>query len=116
MDLWSVGCILAEMLTKAPLFNCPSTITQLEKMLQVTGRPSWEEIDELGSQAATVIRQCSIKPKTPKELFGATFDESCLDLLLNLLRFSSNKRFSAEQALRHPYLKDFFRESDLLSF
>lgn len=35
---------------------------------------------------------------------------------MNLLRFSSSKRFSAEQALRHPYLRDFFKEADLRSF
>ncbi len=116
VDMWSVGCILAEMLTKSPLFNCNSTISQLERVLQVTGRPSWEEMEEVGTQGSAVIRQCNIKPKTTKDLFGAGVDECCIDLLLNLLRFSSAKRYSAEQALRHPYLKEFFRDTDLRVF
>ena len=45
VDLWSVGCILAEMIIKCPIFNCNSTISHLERVLQVTGRPASEEID-----------------------------------------------------------------------
>jgi hypothetical protein len=35
---------------------------------------------------------------------------------MNLLKFGSRKRFSALEALRHPYLKEFFRESDIKTF
>lgn len=44
VDMWSVGCILAEMVIKNPLFNCNSTISHIEKIIQVTGRPTFEEI------------------------------------------------------------------------
>jgi mitogen-activated protein kinase 15 len=45
VDLWSVGCILAEMIIKSPIFNCNSTLSHLERVLQVTGRPTSEEIE-----------------------------------------------------------------------
>jgi len=40
-DMWSVGCILAEMILRNPLFNCNSTASQFEKILQTIGRPSF---------------------------------------------------------------------------
>lgn len=45
VDLWSVGCIMAEMVIKNPIFNCNSTLSHLERVLQVTGRPTSEEIE-----------------------------------------------------------------------
>jgi mitogen-activated protein kinase 15 len=45
VDLWSVGCIMAEMIIKNPIFNCNSTLSHLERVLQVTGRPTSEEIE-----------------------------------------------------------------------
>jgi mitogen-activated protein kinase 15 len=39
-DMWSVGCIFAEMLMKMPLFNCNSIVSQFEKILQLVGRPT----------------------------------------------------------------------------
>jgi serine/threonine protein kinase len=45
--MWSVGCILAEMLLKNPLFGCNSTMAQVERIIQVIGRPSAEEIREV---------------------------------------------------------------------
>ena len=44
------------------------------------------------------------------------FDEKGLDLLTKLLKFDSDKRISAEEALYHPYFKEFFRESELKMF
>ena len=66
VDMWSVGCILAEMVIKNPLFNCNSTIAHIEKIIQVTGRPTFEEIEEIGGSTESILKQCSSKQKSPK--------------------------------------------------
>lgn len=43
--MWSVGCILGEMLIGRPVFPGTSTMNQLEKIIEVTGRPSPEDVD-----------------------------------------------------------------------
>lgn len=50
--MWSVGCILGEMLLGEPIFPGESTLNQLEKIMEVTGRPSPEDIEAINSQFA----------------------------------------------------------------
>ena len=52
VDMWSVGCILGEMIHGKPIFPGQSTINQLEKILELTGMPSSKTIEGLGSQYA----------------------------------------------------------------
>lgn len=49
VDTWSLGCILAEMLSNRPLFQGNSTMNQLEKIIAVTGKPSGEDIESINS-------------------------------------------------------------------
>ena len=66
-DMWSVGCVFAEMLMKAPLFNCSSTVSHFEKILQLVGRPSSEELSSIGEVAHVLLKQCgSVRQKSAK--------------------------------------------------
>merc|ERR1711953_191032 len=49
VDMWSVGCILGEMLTGKAIFPGASTMNQLEKILEITGFPTSEEISDIKS-------------------------------------------------------------------
>jgi serine/threonine protein kinase len=51
-DVWSVGCILAELIIGKPLFAGTSTLHQLELILEFTGCPSKQSIDSLHSDCA----------------------------------------------------------------
>jgi serine/threonine protein kinase len=83
-------------------------LQQLEKILTFTGKPSQDDIEALKSDLAkSMIEQTQItKYKTAKETFPYCPD-NMVDLVTGLLQFNPNKRLTAEQVLRHPYVKAF---------
>uniref|UniRef100_H0VNG0 Mitogen-activated protein kinase 15 n=1 Tax=Cavia porcellus TaxID=10141 RepID=H0VNG0_CAVPO len=109
VDVWSLGCILGEMLRGQPLFPGSSTLHQLQLILETIPPPSAEDLLALGSGYSDLILHCLgsrprqrldalLPPDTPPE---------ALDLLRRLLVFAPDKRLSAAQALKHPYVQRF---------
>jgi mitogen-activated protein kinase 15 len=106
--MWSMGCILAELLLGKPVFPGTSTLNQLDRVMEVTGRPSQEDIDSINSPlAATMLESLpATKSKKLRDMFPTASDDA-LDLLKTLLQFNPNKRLTAEQSLQHPYVAQF---------
>lgn len=107
VDMWSIGCIFGELMLGKPMFPGTSTMNQIDKILEVTGMPSDDDIAAIKSPfAPTMLDSLASQPnrrrRDLKELFPRTSPEA-LDLLKGLLQFNPNKRMTAQQALEHPY-------------
>ncbi|KFO85423.1 Mitogen-activated protein kinase 15, partial [Buceros rhinoceros silvestris] len=109
VDMWSIGCILGELLLGKPLFPGTSTVNQIEQILRVIPAPSPEDILALQSDyRASVIHHMSSRQRvTFEEILPASTPLPALDLLKKLLVFNPDKRLTAEEALQHPYVKRF---------
>lgn len=107
-DMWSVGCIFGELLCGKPLFPGTSTLSQINKVLEVTGKPTKEDIASVQSDLAATMLETIVATKTKsfKSMFPKC-DPLELDLLSRLLSFNPNKRITIEEALRHPYVSEF---------
>ncbi|XP_055655852.1 mitogen-activated protein kinase 15 isoform X1 [Falco peregrinus] len=109
VDMWSIGCILGEMLLGKPLFPGTSTMNQIEQILRVIPAPSPEDIMAIQSDyRASVINCMSSRQRvTFEEILPSSTPLPALDLLKKLLVFNPDKRLTAEEALQHPYVKRF---------
>lgn len=113
VDMWACGCILGELINGKPCFPGTSTMNQLDRILEVTGRPSPQDIESIQSPFAATMLESMRAPPTPR--LEATFPSAspqALDLLQRLLHFNPDKRISPEEALRHPYCAQFHNPHD----
>ncbi|XP_077124580.1 mitogen-activated protein kinase 15 [Ranitomeya variabilis] len=109
VDMWSVGCILAEMLLGKPLFPGTSTINQIERIMNVIPAPSQEDISAIRSDyGASVVSRMNARQRVPLlELLPPSCPPDAIDLLTKLLVFNPDRRLTAEEALEHPYVRRF---------
>merc|ERR1712156_1400006 len=106
VDMWSVGCIMAEMLTGRTIFPGTDHIDQLTRILVLCGTPSEETLNKITSEEArNYIRSLShMERKNFSEVFKGA-NPLAIDLLQKMLEIDADKRISADQALAHPYLQ-----------
>lgn len=106
VDIWSVGCIFAEMAQKRPLFMGDSEIDQLFKIFKVLGTPNEDSFPGVSTLP-------DFKPTFPKwraqslERLVPNLCANGIDLLTQMVCYDPAKRISARAALNHPYFHDF---------
>jgi len=105
VDMWGVGCILAEMATGAPLFAGDSEIDTAFKIFQKLGTPTetiWPGVSELPDFKPT-FPKWSHKGWANIRNTLAQVGPQGMDLLDQLMRYNPRTRISARAALQHPY-------------
>lgn len=104
VDIWSVGCIFAEVLLGKPLFPGRDAVSQLQLITDLLGKPAQHTINRIGNEKARAFLQ-AMPPKAPKP-FAHNFTNAsapALALLQRLLAFDPADRPSAAEALADPY-------------
>ncbi|XP_016109227.1 cyclin-dependent kinase 4 isoform X2 [Sinocyclocheilus grahami] len=103
VDIWSTGCIFAEMFRRKPLFCGDSEVDQLGKIFAVIGLPAEDE----WPTDVTLSRQ-NFSPPTPQPITDCVpeISEKGVELLLKMLTFDPLKRISALNALEHPFFAE----------
>uniref|UniRef100_A0A7S2CJN2 Mitogen-activated protein kinase n=1 Tax=Florenciella parvula TaxID=236787 RepID=A0A7S2CJN2_9STRA len=117
VDMWAVGCILGEMLLGKPLFPGTSTMNQLEKIIEVTGEPHPDAVENMKSPfAATMLqslaKQRSINLQDMLADVPQHVGPEAHKLLESCLNFNPSMRCTAEEALAHPYVSEFHNQDD----
>ena len=114
IDVWSVGCIFAEMLRRKPFFRGETPQHQLETIVSVIGLPGDELMGRIRSEAIRkALRSgAECKPYPFKSYFPRDVSPTALDLLQRMLVFDPRERCSIEQALEHPYLAELHRQME----
>ena len=105
LDVWSIGTIFLELLTKSPFFVGDSEIDQLYKIFRILGTPNekvWPGVTKLRDYKRTF-------PNWSPNNFANNLhnlDHSGLDLLQKMLTYDPAARITAKEALSHPYFND----------
>lgn len=112
VDIWSVGCIMAEMITGRTLFKGNDHLDQLTEIMKITGTPTQEFVQKLQSQEAK--NYIKSLPKVQKKDFASFLKYAsplAVSLLEKMLVLDAEKRSTAAEALAHPYFEQ-FRDPD----
>lgn len=113
VDIWSVGCIMAELLTRKTLFPGNDHIDQLTKIMQIVGKPSAEFLNRITSDNARSY--ILSMPEYHRQDFDVTFSNAtppARDILTKMLHLDPDERLSAEQCLEHPYFHSYHDATD----
>ncbi len=129
VDIWSLGCILAELLSmqegsvpgyqdRTPLFpggTCyplsgesgvaDERLDQLSVIFEVIGTPSEEDVAAIGKASEYIKTLGTIQPKKGLEERFPSADPAALDLLEKMLKFNPERRCTADEALEHEFLR-----------
>ncbi|VVC33576.1 Protein kinase, ATP binding site,Mitogen-activated protein (MAP) kinase, ERK1/2,Protein kinase [Cinara cedri] len=113
IDMWSVGCILAEMLSNRPIFPGKHYLDQLNHILGILGSPTTADLlCIINEKARSYLQSLPFKPKIAFSKLYPNADPKALDLLDKMLTFNPNNRITVEQALAHPYLEQYYDPAD----
>jgi glycogen synthase kinase 3 beta len=105
IDIWSLGCVMAEMLIGHPLFPGESGIDQLVEIIKILGTPTKEEIQAMNPNY-TQFKFPNIKPIQWSKVFRNKVPQSAIDLVSKMLVYKPTGRMHPFDALAHPFFDE----------
>jgi glycogen synthase kinase 3 beta len=121
LDVWSTGCVMAELMLGQPLFPGESGIDQLVEIIKVLGTPTRDQIRTMNpnymehkfpqikphpfSKVGKEILQSSPNPRSFLQVFRKA-DPNAIDLISKLLEYTPTQRLSAIDAMVHPFFDE----------
>ena len=114
LDMWSVGCILAELYTKAVFIRAQNTEEYLDCLIEFLGAPDEKVLSQIKNKSFVKCiqeRASKIERKSLKELI-TNAPPKAIDLLEGLFKWDPEQRLTAKQVLEHPFLEELYNPDD----
>jgi glycogen synthase kinase 3 beta len=108
IDVWSVGCVMAELFLGQPLFPGESGVDQLVEIIKVLGTPGKEEIHAM-NPSYQEFKFPQIKSHPWSKVFSKRIPQEAIDLVSAMLTYDPVKRVTALEALAHPFFDELRR-------
>ncbi|GBL48076.1 glycogen synthase kinase 3 [Candidozyma auris] len=112
IDVWSAGCVMAELIFGQPLFPGESGVDQLVEIIKILGTPTREQIKNMNPNY-TEYKFPSIKPVPLSKIFRKN-SADCVQFIMKILEYSPIDRISCIEALADPYFDELREESTKL--
>lgn len=113
IDMWSVGCVIAELIRHEPLFPGSGEMDQLSRIFSILGSPNMTDWPDVVNTSHWQSWSIKPSPNRLNELFprhiphdDLVLSEAGFDLLSSMLRYDPNKRITATQSLQHPWFTE----------
>ena len=107
MDIWSIGCIFAELMARCPLFRGENYLDQIKKINDILGSPTEEDMSFiLDPNAKKFLTELPKANKIPFENIFQNANPLAIDLLKKMLCFNPQNRINIHDCLDHPYFKE----------
>lgn len=107
VDMWAIGCILAELLNRKPLFPGSNHIEQLKIIFKVLGTPDQDNLDWVKTpEARRWIEGMRHHPGKDLNALFRDADPEILDICISMLLLDPDQRIDTEQGLEHPALAE----------
>ncbi|ETO30133.1 cell division protein kinase 11B isoform 8 [Reticulomyxa filosa] len=109
VDMWSVGCIFAELLLHHPLMPGKTELEQVQMIYELLGTPNdhiWPGFSRLPLVKNSTYKDVQKHKFNEIENIFNAYKPSCLDLMKRFLAYDPAKRISAGDAIKHPYFKE----------
>jgi len=109
IDIWSTGCVMAELMLGQPLFPGESGIDQLVEIIKVLGTPTRDQIKTMNPNYME-HKFPQIKPHPFSKVFRPRTSPEAIDLVSRLLEYTPSARLSSIEAMCHPLFDELKQE------